>query len=66
MATKEQRREACVQEAYELAKTGRFIDYLGIENALSSKYPEARDWLDRNSLREDLRALCDSARKQRR
>lgn len=65
MATKEQRRAACMREAYELAQTGRHIDYLSIENALSGTYPEARTWLDSDSTRDDLRRMCQQARKEK-
>jgi hypothetical protein len=64
MATKEQRRAKFMQEAYELARSGRHRDYLSIESALSGVYPEAREWLDNNSIRDDLRRMCDNARKE--
>jgi hypothetical protein len=60
---KEQRRAACIREAHELAGSGKHLDYLTIEHELSGQYPEAREWLDNWSLREDLKAACDRARK---
>jgi len=59
---KEQRQVEFRRKAFELAESGRHIDYLTIENALSAEYPEARLWLDFPSLRDDLRAICDRAR----
>lgn len=64
MASKEQRRAECMREAYALAQSGRHIDYLTIESALSSQYPEARGWLDSDSIRDDLRRMCNQAREQ--
>jgi len=62
-STTEQRRAYVNKRAYELAQTGNYKDYLGIENALIQEgYPEARDWLDRDSIRDDLKAICDNAR----
>jgi hypothetical protein len=64
MPTKEQRRTACVREAYELARSGRHRGYSTIEVAWATKYPEAREWLDRISLRDDLRQMCELARRK--
>lgn len=63
MARKELRRAACMREAYALAATGSHADYLTIEKVLSGHYPEARSWLDSGSIRDDLRRVCDQARK---
>lgn len=61
---KEQRHAYVSRRAYELAATGRYTDYLDIEHALVSEgYPEARDLLDRNSIRDDLRQICIRSRK---
>jgi hypothetical protein len=65
MATKEERRAACSQEAYRLAETGKYPDHLAIENALKGQYPEARDLLDRASIRDDLNQICNRVRKPR-
>lgn len=62
MATKEQRRTECMKEAYVLAQSGLHIDHLTIERVLSARFPEARDWLDGNSIRDDLRRMCAKAR----
>jgi hypothetical protein len=64
MATKEQRRARFMQEAYELARSGRHRDYLSIQAELSGIYPEAREWLDMNSVRIELRRMCENARKE--
>lgn len=64
MAIKEQRKSDCMSEAYQLAQSGKHLDYLTIENALSGRYPEAREWLDRDSIRDDLRRMCNKARQE--
>jgi hypothetical protein len=41
-------------------KSARHIDYLTIETEIiQERYPEARDWLDRDNLRRDLKAIYD-------
>ena len=63
--SKQQRQEDALRRARELARSGKCRDYLDIERSLTSEgYPEARDWLDRQSLRDDLKTLCDQARKE--
>ena len=64
---KEQRQEYMSRRARELAASGDHIDNLTIENALIREgYPEARTYLDRNSIRQDLKEICDRAREARR
>ncbi|MBB1093874.1 hypothetical protein HUU61_21590 [Rhodopseudomonas palustris] len=58
----EQRRVEFRKRVFELAATGKFKDYLDIENALSGEFPEARLWLDNHSLREDIRLACTRAK----
>jgi hypothetical protein len=54
------------RRAYELARSGLHIDYLTIENQIVGEgYPEARDWLDRDGLRRDLKEICDRSRRDR-
>lgn len=60
---RERRRVEFRKRVFELAETGNYSDYLGIEAALAGEFPEARDWLDRNSLREDIRIACMNAKK---
>ena len=53
---KSDRRERLHRRRLNWQGPGRYSDYLGIENALTAEgFPEARESLDRNSLREDLR-----------
>jgi hypothetical protein len=59
----EKRRVEFERRAFELAATGRYSDYLGIEAELSGKYPEARGWLDRGGFRDDLSRACVDAKK---
>lgn len=62
--SKEKRLVEFRKRVFELAETGRYSDYSGIEAALSGEYPEAREWLDRNSLREDISLACMNAKKK--
>lgn len=59
---KEDRRVEFRRKMYELAESGRHIDYQTIEAALSFEYLEAREWLDNDSLRRDLKDICDRSR----
>jgi hypothetical protein len=60
---KEARQVYMRRRAFELAESGQHIDYLTIEAALINEgYPEARTYLDRNSIRDDLKVACDRAR----
>lgn len=61
--SKERRQVEFRRRAFELARTGKYSDYSGIEAALAGEYPEAPHWLGRTGLREDLRAICLNARK---
>lgn len=59
----EQRNQYMNRRAYELAATGNYGSYLGIEKALIDEgYPEARDYLNRSWSRKDLQQICDKAR----
>jgi hypothetical protein len=63
---REQRQSECRRMAFELAQSGRHLDYLTIENELvKAGFPEARDWLDRDGLRQDLKRICDQSRNGR-
>jgi len=64
MPTKEQRRTEFMKKVDQLAESGRHKDYLTIESALSPEYPDARTWLEGDSLRADIKQACDRARKK--
>ena len=60
---KEQRHAYVLRRARELAASGDHRDYLTIEWAIIEEgYPEARDLLDRDYLRKELKETCDRAR----
>jgi hypothetical protein len=59
------RHAAFMRKAYELAHSGKHSDCQTIETALLEEYPEAREWLDRSSVRDDLRQTCQRARGER-
>lgn len=61
MPNKDQRRTRFMQRVFELAESGRYKDYLAIESALATDYPEAREWLDNDSLRADIKEACEKA-----
>jgi len=61
MPTEEQRRTRFMKRVDELVESGRHKDYLTIESALSAEYPEARAWLEGDSLRADIKQACDRA-----
>lgn len=61
--SKEERRTKFLRRVFELAATGRYDDYLGIEVALSGEFPEARGRLDQKGVREDIRVACATAKK---
>lgn len=62
--SKEERKIYVIRRAYELARTGQYADVWAIENALIGEgYSEARDLLDRHSVRDDLNSICTQARK---
>ena len=64
--TKEQRHTYIMYKARELAKSGNHRDYLSIEWALRDEgYSEARDLLDRDFVRKDLKRLCDKAQERK-
>lgn len=60
---KERRQVEFRRRVFELAATGKYSDHQSIEAALSGEFPEAREWLDRHSLREDVRNACANAKK---
>lgn len=63
---KEQRQTYISRRARELAESGNHVDYISIESALVREgYPEARTWLDSPSLRDELKQICDRARKDK-
>lgn len=50
------------QQAYELARTGKYIDWLSVERALRSDgWDEARTILDNQAIREELNQICKNA-----
>lgn len=58
------RQQSMERRAYELAASGNHIDYLTIEPVLLSEgHVDAQEWLSRDSVRGDLKALCDMARR---
>ena len=60
---KAEKQEYVSRRARELAESGRHRDYLTIERELASEgFPEARGWLDNDTLRQHLKLLCDKAR----
>jgi hypothetical protein len=59
---KEQRQMEFRRRVFELAATGKYSDHQGIEAALASDFPEAREWLDRDSFRDDVRNACAVAK----
>jgi hypothetical protein len=62
----EENKAQALRRAYELAGSGEHIDYLTIEDQLAREgYLEARDWLDREGLRQTLKEICDRSRKGR-
>jgi hypothetical protein len=60
--TDENRKAEFERRALVLAETGNYRDHLSIEASLSAEFPEARGWLDRSGLRDDLNAACRRAR----
>jgi hypothetical protein len=55
-----------MRKAYELANSGYHRDDETIEAALAPDYPEVSVWLDRSSMRENLRKMCYRACSERR
>lgn len=66
MPSKPQRYREFMRKAYELAGSGYHDDHETIEAALAADYPEAREWLDRSSMRDDLPKMCQRACSERR
>lgn len=65
--TKRQQREYARPRARELARSGRFSNWLAIEHELRFEewVPEARFCLDGERIREELDRLCADAQKGR-
>jgi hypothetical protein len=61
------REEYVRRRARELAQSGRFSGWLGIEFELRyvEGVPEARIWLDSEPIREELDILCRQAKSRR-
>ena len=61
---KSQQREHARRRAPELARTGKFLSWHGIEVHLrfEEDCPEARDALDNERIRDELDRLCQEAR----
>jgi hypothetical protein len=64
-STRRHRHAAFMRKAYGLANSGRHEDHHTIVAALEDEYPEAREWLDQSPVRDDLRRMCERARKER-
>jgi hypothetical protein len=63
---KAQRAEQIRKTARELASSGKFDDYLAIEHMLIAQgLPGAREALERDSFRRELREICVRARTAR-
>jgi hypothetical protein len=62
---KTERQAACIREAFALAESGEHSNYLTIETMLSTRYPEARNWLDSHTTHDDLNQMCNQARKRK-
>lgn len=64
---KKQQREYALPRARVLARSGRFTNWLAIEQELrfEEDVPEARDSLDDELIREELDLLCAEAQKGR-
>jgi hypothetical protein len=64
MSTKLERQAYISRRAEELARSGDFSDWLGIEHHLRFQegYAEARGELDRPHFREQLNRLCKQAK----
>ena len=62
--TKRQQREYVGPRARELATSGKFRNWLGIEQhlRLEESCPEARHVLDNERIREELDRLCEVAK----
>jgi hypothetical protein len=54
-----------MRKAYGLANSGKHCDSQTIGAALLDDYPEAREWLDRSSVRDDLRQMCQRALREK-
>ena len=53
------------RRAYAMAGGGRHLDYMTIERALLDEgFSDAREWLGRDAVRADIKALCDTARQR--
>ena len=60
---KSERAELIDREAEEMARSGKYVDWLSIEQALRRQgYPEARQVLDNQLRRQELDEACRQAR----
>lgn len=63
---KKERREYIMKTAREMAATGKYRDYLGIEAVLRREgFHEARSLLDNRSIRQELKELCEEAQSKK-
>ena len=59
---KDERHTYIRQQAYELARSGNYLDWLSVERALRGDgWGEARAILDNPSIREELNQICNRA-----
>ena len=61
MTTTARRRADCMIEAYQMARSGEYPDYHGIEAMLLDRYPEAHAWFALETVRMALRNACEEA-----
>jgi hypothetical protein len=63
---KKERHEYIMKTAREMAASGKYRDYLGIEVVLRRDgFHEARSLLDSRSIREELKELCNEAQSKK-
>lgn len=63
---KKERSEFIHRRACELARSGKFKDWISIEIALRHEgYPEARQILDSQFLRQELNEMCNQAQQEK-
>lgn len=58
-----QLKDQALRRAEELARSGKYTDYVLIEHALKMEgYKRARIWLDDSFIRQELNELCRQSR----
>lgn len=58
-----QLKDQALRRAEELARSGKYADYISIEHALKMEgYKKARIWLDDGFIRQELNELCRQSR----